>query len=309
MNFSLLKLHPRMVIASLMVLSLAALLSFSLGQLKSWAEIDWLDVVGEGGIVLLTIVWQVFLLISRPPGRVTTLLTIGLCCFMFSTGLDVLDEFIHYTEDAWLPVFESIPAPIGMILMTWGFYQWHLEQLTLNAQLRRREADFREHSEVDQVTRLYKASYMRNYIQQLQVQGNNHFSIALLDIDRFDGFNRCFGHSEGDRLLREVADLIVMNLRQTDLACRYAGDRFIVFMPALPLKQARQHVEQIANAVRYLAFRVPSQTGAIFHTLTTAVLTPQADESVDALLVRANAQLERLKLNPEGRGCEAVCHA
>jgi len=80
MNFTLLKLHPRMIVLTLSIIVLALLLCNMMGTTKLWQEIDWWDVLGEGGIVLLTILWQFFLLLSRPPGRVTTLLTVGLCC-------------------------------------------------------------------------------------------------------------------------------------------------------------------------------------------------------------------------------------
>ncbi|WP_099034499.1 GGDEF domain-containing protein [Lacimicrobium alkaliphilum] len=293
MNFSLLRLHPQMLLVSGFAIALAIVLSFSIGDLKHSHQIEWLDVVGEGGIVLLTILWQLFLLISRPSGRVTTLLTIGLCCFMFSSLLDALDEFIHYPEQAWLPLFESVPAPFGMILMTWGLYQWHQEMLTLNAQLRRREADVREHGRVDLVTRLYRADYMREQINQLLNKRNTNFCVALVDIDQFDAFNRRFGHPEGDRLLREIAELILMNVRQSDLVCRYAGDRFILLMPDLPLKRARQQVQQIASAVKHLAFKTGNQ--AVFHTLTTAVAAAQENESCASLLLRVNQRLEQDK--------------
>ncbi|ALS99373.1 GGDEF domain-containing protein [Lacimicrobium alkaliphilum] len=307
MNFSLLKLHPRMLLVSFSAISLAVILSFSLGELKSWQQIDWLDVVGEGGIVLLTIVWQLFLLISRPSGRVTTLLTIGLCCFMFSSLLDALDEFIHYPEHALLPLFESVPAPFGMILMTWGLYQWHQEMLTLNAQLRRREAGVREHDEVDLVTRLYRADYMREQISQSLIRHQAGFCVAVVDIDQFDAFNRRFGHGEGDRLLREVAELILMNVRQTDLVCRYAGDRFILLMPQLPLKRASQQVHQIANAVKHLAFKTGNH--AVFHTLSTAVVEAAKNEPCDALLMRLNQQLEKQKASIRESERAPLCYA
>ncbi|WP_088329731.1 GGDEF domain-containing protein [Lacimicrobium sp. SS2-24] len=307
MSFSLLKLHPRMLMATLGVISAAVVLSFSIGTSKSAAEIEWLDVVGEGGIVLLTVVWQFFLLISRPPGRVTTLLTIGLCCFMFSTLLDALDEFIHYPQHALLPLFESVPAPFGMILMTWGLYLWHQELLTLNAQLRRREGDIREHAHVDLVTRLYRADYMREQIAQHLSQPAGQFCVAVVDIDHFDAFNRRYGHPEGDRLLREMAELILMNVRMKDLVCRYAGDRFILMMPDLSLKKASQQVQQIANAVRHLAFKTANQ--AVFHTLTTAVVEAKQQENCEAMLSRLNQLLEQQKDVSQESPRATLCYA
>lgn len=307
MNLSLLKLHPRMLLLNISMVILAIVLSLNVGQSKPWSEVDRLDLIGEGGIVLLTMIWQLFLFISRPPGRVTNLLTIGLCCFMFSALLDWLDEFFQYPDSALLPMIENIPAPFGMILITIGLYQWHQELLALNAQLRRREANVREHADIDHVTRLYRAEYMREYITQHLNSKSARCCVAVVDIDQFDPFNRRFGHPEGDRLLREVAELILMNVRQTDLVCRYAGDRFILMMPELPLKQAHIQVQQIANAVKHLAFKTGNN--AVFHTLTTAVLASVQGEDCEILLRRLNEQLETQKLSTKGLPDASFCHA
>lgn len=306
MNFALLKLHPRMIVLTFSIITLALLLCNMMGTTKLWQEIDWWDVLGEGGIVLLTILWQFFLLLSRPPGRVTTLLTVGLCCFMFSGLLDFLDEFFRYPQEAWLPLIENIPAPFGMILISRGLYLWYQEMQVLNAQLRRREANVREHQNVDPVTWLYRADYMYEQLR-LQLQQGNHYCVAVVDIDQFDTFNRRFGHPEGDRLLREVAELILMNARLTDLVCRYAGDRFILLMPQLTLPQASLQVQQIASAVKHLAFK--SGDMAVFHTLTTAVVKAGKDESYKALLSRLNAQLAQQKVTKQELDGATICHA
>lgn len=306
MNFTLLKLHPRMIVLTLSIIVLALLLCNMMGTTKLWQEIDWWDVLGEGGIVLLTILWQFFLLLSRPPGRVTTLLTVGLCCFMFSGLLDFLDEFFRYPQEAWLPLIENIPAPFGMILISRGLYLWYQEMLVLNAQLRRREANVREHQNVDSVTWLYRADYMHEQLR-LQLEQGGRYCVAVVDIDQFDTFNRRFGHPEGDRLLREIAELILMNARLTDLVCRYAGDRFILLMPQLALPQASLQVQQIASAVKHLAFK--SGDMAVFHTLTTAVVKAGKDESYKALLSRLNAQLAQQKVTKQELDGATICHA
>ncbi|WP_404340985.1 GGDEF domain-containing protein [Pseudoalteromonas mariniglutinosa] len=306
MNFALLKLHPRMIVFTLSIIVLALLLCSTIGVTKPWQQVDWWDVLGEGGTVLLTILWQFFLLLSRPPGRVTTLLTVGLCCFMFSGLLDFLDEFFRYPEEAWLPLIENIPAPFGMILISKGLYLWYQEMQVLNAQLRRREANVREHQNVDWVTRLYRADYMHEQLR-LQLEQGGRCCVAVVDIDQFDAFNRRFGHPEGDRLLREVAELILMNARLTDLVCRYAGDRFILLMPQLTFTQASLQVQQIASAVKHLAFK--SGDMAVFHTLTTAVVEAAEDESCEALLRRLNTQLAQQKVTNQELHGATVCHA
>jgi hypothetical protein len=75
---------------------------------------------------------------SRPSGKVTNLLVIGLSLVTFSAILDLFDEFMApISAINWISLFESIPAAIGMFVMTYALYLWHLEQLALNQQLER----------------------------------------------------------------------------------------------------------------------------------------------------------------------------
>ena len=45
--------------------------------------------------------------------------------------------------------------------------------------------------------------------------------------------NREYGHREGARVLQAVGHMLLLNLRNDDLLCRYAGDRFAVLMPGV----------------------------------------------------------------------------
>ena len=281
MNLSLLARHQTLISIIAACLALAVSLSFGLGQLKDWQEISWLDILGEGSIAAFSLIWLFFLLISRPSGNVTTGLVLGLSCFMFSALLDLFDEVVHYqAAAAGLSLIESIPAGIGM----------------LNRQLNRREANLREHDQIDFITQLYRADYMRGQIDmQLRTKDGSPFSIMMLDIDNFDGFNRQFGPDEGDRLLREISELILMNLRKTDLACRYAGDRFILLLPDTNLVLADELAHDIRQAISHLAFKPAQQATPVYHSMTIAAEAARAGDAVDNIINRVNQRLDSYK--------------
>lgn len=293
MNFLLLARHQRLVSMVAACLSLSISLSFGLGDLKAWTEIKWLDIVGEGSVAVFSLLWIFVLLISRPPGRVTTGLVVGLSCFLFSALLDLFDEFVHYQAAAsGLSVIESLPAAFGMVVMSYALYHWHQEQLVLNRQLQRRELGSREHEQIDFITQLYRADYMRGQIDmQLRTKEGSAFSVVMLDINNFDAFNRCYGTADGDRLLREMSELILMNLRNTDLACRYAGDRFILLLPDTDLPVAQELAEQIKQAIGHLAFKPQSKHDTVYHTLSYAVEEARQGDGVDAIIARVNQSL------------------
>jgi diguanylate cyclase (GGDEF)-like protein len=280
------------------VISLAISLGLGLGQAKELSIISWLDILGEGSVALLSAGWIFFILISRPPGKVTTALVIGLSFFLFSALLDLFDEVMFYQDAArYLSMFESAPAAIGMLIMSHALFQWHQEQLVLNQQLQKRESDNRQHDQVDFITKLYGADYMRCQInQQLQNGSPPQFSVVMLDIDNFDNFNRRYGHGEGDRLLREISEVILMTLRSTDLVCRYAGDRFIVLLPHTPLDIAQETAEQIRQAIIHIAYKPSQHQQAVYHNLTYIAGSAKVGENeANSLLQRVNQQLDLSK--------------
>ena len=291
-NSMQLALNKRWMAFTLCVFGFAIWLSLSHGTAKMLSEVAVLDVIGEGSIVLLTLGWIIAALASRPPGNVTTQLVVGLNCFMFTAMLDLLDEFEHYSEaSTWLSMIESVPAGIGMLIMSYALYGWHLEQRALNQQLRRREWDYRSYQQIDDITHLYRADYWRaRFADWQQLQQSGH--VIVLDINDFSRFNRMYGQKEGDRFLKEVAQLLTMNIREQDLACRYAGDRFVLLMPGLTHNEAQEISRELQACIRHVAFRCNSQTTAIFTSARTVFSPVNEKTDITGLLRYLNRQLD-----------------
>ena len=297
--FSLLKLHLNklLLIACLILFSL--LVSLSIGEIKFWAKIDWLDVAGEGGSAIALAIWIIFILGSRPQGRVTDLLILGLGFMFLAFWQDTLDEFIQLPNTVLWNQMESITMPIGILLLTYGLYHWHQEQLALNQQLRKREQVFREHRAFDQLTLTGQFEYLSQQLtSHKNISRKQSLVLLILDINDFSKFNRQFGNQEGDRLLLEMCELILLNLRQQDLICRYAGDRFAIILPDTSLTQGRQMAAELKQAVKHFAFKVSQSSTSQFQSLSIGCVQWQTEnnnglalEPTEKLLERANLAL------------------
>ena len=228
-------LHRLKLAALLLAANAALLLHLGAGDLKPMSDWVWLDILGEGGSALLCLVWLGLVLKSRPAGRVTNFLALGLGLVFLSWWVDALDEFILLPDSiSWDHWLESAPMPLGLVLLTLGIYHWHREQLAISAQMEKRERLFREHLLFDKLTPLNTADYLRRQLQQSLAEARAEqqpLSLVILDLDDFSQINRLHGHAEGDRVLQALTQLLLLNLRHRDLLCRLAGDRFVVLLP------------------------------------------------------------------------------
>lgn len=278
--------------------NIGVLLNLAFGTPKAFHEWQWLDIIGEGGTALFVLLWLVLVLKSRPTGRVTNYLSIGLCCIFFSWWMDVLDEFIRLPKHlGWNHWLESGPMPVGMILLTLGLYHWHREQQAINQQMEKRERIFREHRLFDKLTPLGGADYLKRQVSDCMAQSleqQQPLSLLALDIDDFASLNQHYGHAEGDAVLQALSQLLLLNLRRHDLLCRLAGDRFVVLLPNTGESQARLLALELQQAVQSLAHKTRQHGERVYLSASTAVVMA-FNEAPDELLKRLNLALARAK--------------
>src|SRR4029453_15145019 len=105
---------------------------------------------------------------------------------------------------------------------------------------------------VERVTGLFNRRYFETRIQaEVQRARRQQQDLALLmvDIDDFKRINDTFGHLEGDRALRDVADLLRRGVRIFDVCARYGGEEFAIVMPGASRQMAVQVAERIRQGV------------------------------------------------------------
>jgi diguanylate cyclase (GGDEF)-like protein len=91
-----------------------------------------------------------------------------------------------------------------------------------------------EMSLLDGLTQLYnRNSFMLMVEKELQLCKRHDKTAALLliDLDNFKSINDGNGHQKGDLALISSSKIIKESIRAMDIAGRYGGDEFIVFLP------------------------------------------------------------------------------
>lgn len=127
-------------------------------------------------------------------------------------------------------------------------------------------------------------------------------SLAMVDIDHFKNFNDTFGHQTGDQVIRLVAKTIQATSRDSDIACRYGGEEFVIILPNTDLQGATILANKMRCAIQETEILKSSKNknlGKITASFGVAMLTPEDTEA--SLTNRADEALYSAKR--EGRNC------
>ncbi len=259
---------------------------------KPMAGWRWIDLASEGSIVAMLALWLVQLRASRPAGRVTTWLCLGLSGMLLGGWADLMDEFWKLPREfSLLMGLESSCHVVGMAALTYGLHLWRQEQIALNALRTGRERGYREHVQIDRLTQLGDGAYLLDQLriqQQRSRQPGTQPTLVMLGWQDLSAFARQHGIGEAERLLQATGPLLLLQLRADDLLCRYAADRFVAVLPEADPALAGDLLAALTSHVHPCADgRTRARLGA---RMASAPLVPDEDAEVQLLRL-----LERLR--------------
>ncbi len=133
----------------------------------------------------------------------------------------------------------------------------HYQSIYENGQVIRiigRSYNVEEHSQLpdenrkDSLTKtLSKITIEQEIIRQIEKDPNGKYVMFLLDIDNLKAINDTFGHTFGDTIIVDVANLIRDAFQETDLIGRVGGDEFLIFASNMLLEEAKTKAKQLCQ--------------------------------------------------------------
>ena len=166
--------------------------------------------------------------------------------------------------------------------------------------------ELRRLAERDELTDL---ANRRTFEERLEETWNDHvrrmvpLSLVMADVDNFKSFNDRYGHLEGDKALRSLADAVAAGARRPrDVVARVGGEELVILLPDTKLAGAAKLAESIRQAVEELGIpHLDNDPPVVTLSLGVAEALPMKSKHSDSLLARADAALYRAK--NAGRNC------
>jgi diguanylate cyclase (GGDEF)-like protein len=138
---------------------------------------------------------------------------------------------------------------------------------------------------------------------ELAHRHNTPLSLVVLDIDHFKKINDSYGHSYGDKALKQLADTINDTMRGSDIAFRYGGEEFTLVLSNTDAKAAKNVANRLRVAVSQLCCEDEKHTFG--YTISLGIAQLEADDTAFSLFDKADKALYEAK----EAGRNAICCA
>ena len=161
--------------------------------------------------------------------------------YFFSTD----HSFVQYTSENLVKVIVSLIGIVADMVLVCKVKQDEVRAFRevdeLTDKLREENEQLEAASMTDSLTRVRNRLALRHDYNSYQ---NREVTVMMVDLDNFKAINDTYGHDEGDRILRETANLLAKTFG-VEHTYRYGGDEFLVVCPDLSEAAFREKLDAL----------------------------------------------------------------
>ncbi|MGD8910440.1 MAG: diguanylate cyclase, partial [Chromatiales bacterium] len=105
----------------------------------------------------------------------------------------------------------------------------------------------------------------------------------MIDIDHFKSINDQYGHANGDKVIKFVAETLIVNTRPEDIVGRYGGEEFSLVMPGADREQALVLAERLRNEIQHKGYDLFADNRTVTASFGLALLIDGVDDTTQLL--------------------------
>ena len=140
----------------------------------------------------------------------------------------------------------------------------------------------------------------------LRVKRAGALGLVLIDIDDFKSINTNYLWMQGDRVLREVGQVLRETSRDVDHSARFGGEEFALLLPATDLEGAFNAAERVRHKLGALRIPLLNGSGVMQITVSCGVAAvPSTPADTTALVLAAERALDEAKTSGKNKTVRA----
>ena len=167
------------------------------------------------------------------------------------------------------------------------------------------EAKQREYQQ-DSLMGIYTRRYLMSTLEKEIIRAQRYeraLAFILIDMDDFKKINDTYGHLMGDKVLRQTAEILKDQTRETDIVARYGGEEIAVILSETEIADALGVAEKLRRAVEKTKFNFQKQIVRVTISLGVANLD-NPEDTMNTLIRRADKALYAAKQKGRNRVCK-----
>lgn len=210
--------------------------------------------------------------------------------------LDMRLEFHLKNKDVWYQLF------MQKLIKEEEPYRIVGKLRNIDREMRKMEC-LSQTAQRDALTGLYnKTAFMAvmcDMIQEERKEESYKDALVFIDLDNFKGVNDSYGHITGDLLLQQVAAVIQKEFRKGDIAARFGGDEFVIFVRGMMRQKIEERIKELISILENTYIPIPEGRMSIKASIGVCLVS-EGINTADQLLEAADKAMYHVKHNGKG---------
>lgn len=240
--------------------------------------------------------WELWLIISMTG----VLVTAALVAIVFPASF-LQGQSFHFQITASRPLVAGLIVLLAILntyLLSKRFEVRRLRERLISSTVQQHLVE--QQSFTDPLTEIYNRRSLTDLAQRFMNRARRRkepLTVLMIDVDRFKEINTGCGHLTGDLVLWEIAALLKMSVRGSDVIVRYGGDEFLILLA--DSDEAGAKVVTARIKAKLAEWNSSSTLKGISLSLSIGIRQWQDGETLDELLNSADQRMYEHKRSTE----------
>lgn len=167
--------------------------------------------------------------------------------------------------------------------------------------------EYKKKATVDGLTGLWNfAHFQEMLLNELERSKRYNYpvSLVMIDLDNFKTYNDTFGHTSGNYILVQLANIFRNFIRASDTVSRYGGEEFVIILPHTKKQHAHNFCDRLRKIVEKAHFHGEESMPGGKITISSGIAAfPDDAGTADELIDRADKALYEAKRSGRNMVC------